>query len=34
LAMDQVENLRKNEASGVHGRKIWKIPPKNSNPSH
>ena len=34
LAVDQVENLRKNEASGVHGRKSWKMPPQSSNPSH
>ena len=34
LAVDQVENLRENETSGVHGRKFWKIPPKSSNPSH
>jgi len=33
LAVDQIENLRKNEASGVHGRKFWKIPPQSSNPS-
>jgi hypothetical protein len=32
--VDQVENLGENEASGVHGRKFWKMPPQSSNPSH
>lgn len=34
LAMDQVENLGKNKAAGVHGREFWNIPPRSSNPSH
>ena len=34
LAVDQVENLGENEASGVHGRKFWKMPSQSSNPSH
>jgi hypothetical protein len=34
LTVDQVENLGENEASGVHGRKFWKMPPQSSNPSH
>jgi hypothetical protein len=32
--VDQVENLGENEASGVHGRKFWEMPPQSSNPSH
>jgi len=34
LEVDQVENLGENEASGVHGRKFWKMPFRSSNPSH
>jgi len=34
LTVDQIENLGENEASGVHGRKFWKMPPQSSNPSH
>lgn len=34
LTVDQVENLGENEASGVHGRKFWEMPPQSSNPSH
>jgi hypothetical protein len=34
LAVAQVENLAENEASGVHGRKFWKMPQQSSNPSH
>ena len=34
LAVDQVENLGENEAAGVHGRKLWKMPSQSSNPSH
>ena len=34
LTVDQVENLGENEASGVHGRKFWKMPFRSSNPSH
>ena len=34
LTVDQVENLGENEASGVHGRKFWKMPLQTSNPSH
>ncbi len=34
LAVDQVEDLGENEASGVHGRKFWKMPFRRSNPSH
>jgi hypothetical protein len=29
-----VESLGEDEASGVHGRKFWQMPPKSSNPSH
>ena len=34
LAVNQVENLREDEAAGVHGREFWKIPLPSSNPSH
>jgi len=34
LAVDQVENLGENEATGIHGRKFWETSYRSSNPSH
>jgi len=34
LPMHEVENLREDVAAGVHGRKGWQSPRRNSNPSH